>query len=104
MIFFFLAFTNEGRKSFFHTKELLLITFLGIWKIMSLNRCQITTKATFHRNWKIYTGKLSVFGSCIRTGGLLLEGFSASEIWGLPGFSPELIFEILYVIFSNLLT
>ena len=27
---------------------------------MRLNRCQVTTKATFHQNLKIYTGKLTV--------------------------------------------
>ena len=28
----------------------LFIIFLGTWKIIKLNRCQVTTKATFHQN------------------------------------------------------
>lgn len=40
-----------------------LVTFLDIWKAMRLNRCQLITKETFHRNLKIYTGKLTVLGT-----------------------------------------
>lgn len=42
-----------------------IIDFLGTWKSTKLNRCQVTTKETFPRIWKIYTRKLTVTQECL---------------------------------------
>ena len=57
---------------------------------MRLNRCQVTTKATFHQNLKIYTGKLTVLVT-----GANIRGESRRCAYPPPPSSNEASYAIL---------